>query len=330
MKKKLYFIIGIFLIISCKPTKTSSLFTLNKIKSFDRLSDGSLISDVRCMSINNDFLYIADYNSSELYKLNSKKLSVESIIGKSGDGPGELDGLAHFYIDQNDFIYLQNDFKRSFEIYNKDGYVNTFKVPQEHTTMKFDYRFFTTEERVYTTNSSVLAPILILNSKNDSSIKKGVPFSFELNQRNKNRNNTNLLRYKNTIISISDNVPVIKIYNEDLKLLKEISFEHISEIQKSIKYINFKLKELDDSAYIQLINDAYIYNNTLYLLIASYEPYSVNKVLTFEFNDQNELTFKSILQLDPNSVYKSICANEENIFSFNFHTSNLDVFKLKN
>ena len=327
MKKLIYLTFFIFLYSCAEEKQKQKITLLKKVKTFDQLSNGALLSDVRCMAFYKDFIYMSDSNSSELYQLNAENFSLNQVIGKAGNGPGELNGLSDFFID-NDYIYLTNDFNRSFEIYNNDKYIKTLKIFSEFTNIRFGFRFFTKNENIYITHSPSLSPIVEFNFKEKKFLKKGKPFVFELDNLNKIRNNTNLLKFKEKTISISDNMPIIKVYDEDLKLEKEISIDFIEEIKKTLKHINLNQFELDDSSYMELIKDAYIYGNKLYILINSYEPYRSDKVLMFELENENNLKFKSIFQLDKNSVYKSICSNNNQLIAFNYHTGSIDVFNL--
>lgn len=330
--KKIYFILffSIPFIFSCKGNvKTSDeIIYLTKKFSIEDYGENNFFSNVKCMSFTDNSLYFSDYSNSELYKYSKRDFKLQKVIGGFGDGPGQVNGLAYFYVNNNE-ILVQNDRKRAFEIFESDVFKETYRIPGRFADLPFRYRFFYDKETLYTTHSPSLSPLLKI-TLNDNSFKlggKGLEFKYET--QNRIRNNNHVFKFKENIITVSDNKPLIKFYDLDFKLKNEVSLEDYSEVKKTQDYIDLKELEMDDSSFHTLIQDAYLASDMLYILITSYEPYSSNKILVFKLNEVGSLTFQKTLYLNQESNYSTIASDNEILATFNTDNTFVEIFDLK-
>ncbi|AUC15221.1 hypothetical protein BTO06_08755 [Tenacibaculum sp. SZ-18] len=330
---RLLFIALFFVLFqSCKSenSKERNFKLLERITSIENYDDEGFFSDVRCMTFNNNHLYFTDYGNSELYKYSKKNFKLDKVIGGYGDGPGEFRGIPYFFISDNQKLYLENDYKRSIEIFDEDNaYEKTKKLPGLYSNLRYGYRFFMHKNKFYSTHSSSLKPIFEFNLINDSVRVGGKPFKFEYEAQNRMRNNNHVFKFNKNIITVSDNMPIVRFYDFDFKLRKEVSLEHYPEVKKTMDYIRLKELETDDSSFYVLIQDAYLFSDKLYLLISSYEPYSNNKIIVFNVKEEGDLVYDKTFYLDQKSDYKSIASDNEILVAFNTETTFVDIFDLK-
>lgn len=322
----------LFLLSSCKAKNENEqrILSITKKLSIEGYNNEGFFSNVSCIDFLDHSIYFSDYGNSELYKYSKKNFKLEEVIGGAGEGPGEFDGMSFFCFDERKNIYLENDYKRSIEIYDNNKYIRTSLLPGKYANLRYRYRFFVNEEKLYSTHSSSLSPLLEINLINDSIKAGGKPFKFEYEAQNRMRNNNHVFKFKENIIAVSDNMPIVRFYDFDFKLKKEVSLEGYPEVKKTMNYIHLQELEMDDSSFYVLIQDAYLFSDKLYLLISSYEPYSNNKIIVFNVKEEGDLIYDKTLYLDQKSDYKSIASDNEILAAFNTETTFVDIFDLKN
>lgn len=316
----------LFLFSGCEEKHSPNKeFILEKINSFDKFNETTLFSDIRCMTLNNNSLFMSDYNLGKIFEMDITNFELKRVIGKAGEGPGEISTLPHFAISENNF-FLENDYKRTLEVYSNNGYSKTISLPNDYSYLKFNYRFFVKDKKIHLSHSQSKTPILIIQNDNEFE-KHGNSFQFELEGHDRIRNDRNLFDYKGKTIAVSDNMPIIQFYNENYKLEKEIDVSSVLSVKDTWSHILLKDKELSSNSYMTLFQDAYIHKDRLYILLVSYEPYQMNKIIVFDLDDE-KLEFKGLFKLPNYSIYNTFAVNDSKLYGFNYSSSSIDVFKL--
>ena len=157
MKKSLFFILCIILILSCKHDNKKEVFTGNVkeisfmiksenpkdfIKSCDflMLEDTcreSLFANISKLKIKGDRIYVLDFSGSKALHVFNNRGKFLYNIGKRGSGPGEYKKIFDFDVNESK-IYICDGPNRNMLIYNKDGeflekkeipfYINAFSL----------------------------------------------------------------------------------------------------------------------------------------------------------------------------------------------------------
>lgn len=330
MKYFFYLSVFILFIISCKGTeeKSDEIHLLTKKYSIEDYGENNFFSDVRCISFTEKHLYFSDYNNSELYKYSKEGFKLEKVIGGFGEGPGEINGLSKFLITDNNII-LQNDMNRSFEIFENDVFNRTYRLPVKFTDLSFRYRFTVDKQNLYSSHSYSLSPIVKVSLKDNSFNVGGEPYKYEYETQNRIRNNNHVFKFKENLITVSDNMPTVKIYDMDFNLKRKVSLEGYSEVKESLDFIRLKELEEDDSGYRVLFEDAYLVNDKLFILLSSYNPYNTNKILVFKIKEDGDLLYNETIYLNQESNYSAIATDDQVLAAFNTETTFVDIFDLK-
>ena len=325
MKFKLSMLFLLFL-ISCKNEKSikSEEIKIEQVNAITKLSDSIYLSDVRSLISSGNYLYFSDYSKGQVFKVEKENLELIRTIGNQGDGPGEFRGAANLFF-RKEKLYIQNDFKRTIELYNDSLYLKTIKIPNEIADIKFHNDFLATDEEIYLSHSESLSPILVMD---ESGVKNrgGRIFDFKNSDKNRSRNNRSFYSFGKLIFAVSDNIPSIDIYNLDLSFINTIDISSFPIMKENLNYINTQ-KE-DNNSYYTLIKDGYIFRDKLFLLMNTYEPYRSNKIIMLRIYD-DDIKFMSTIKLDENSLYSAIAVDEEFLFAFNSRNSSLEKYKFK-
>jgi hypothetical protein len=296
--------------------------SLQKISEIAQLSDTTFISDVRSIYYNKNKFYLSDYKRNQIIILD-QKLKFINTIGNTGNGPGELNGASQLYVD-NDTLYVINDGKNAIEVFINEKYTNTILFPNMNH-LASTKRFSKYKGKIYISNvSSNNNSSIVSFDSQDRMIPFGVLHKYNTPKETIIKNEKHILTYKDKIISISDNVPKIEMYDAKGILITEFDYGDVNLIKEFMTFTN-KQKSAENS-YFVLVSDAYIFADNLYLMILSLENNKVksNKILEIKIND-NAFKINRILNLG-DDWYQSICITNNQLIASN---GTITVFSLK-
>jgi hypothetical protein len=318
----------VFVLSSCLSHNNELHITnCKKVKSIDHLSDSSFFSDVRCMVATENSIYFSDYKRSQIIELKKDDLSVEMITGTYGIGPAELDGVDKFCLKQ-DTIFAGNDGKRSIDMFVNGVFLKSFKLPEQIRTASLSLRFSVEKNTLYLSASANINPVAGFDYKNYRVKNIGTPFVFSDPVRQRVRNNRHLLLYNDTVlVSISDNMPIIEVFDLEGKLINKYDYSKISVIEKRNKYTSEKQKLDGPNSYYLLVEDVYISGNHLFLLIYTGESgTSCNTILVFNINN---ILMKPERIIDFGEVwFDSFCVQGDKIWASDVKTSSISEYDI--
>ena len=132
---------------------------------------------------------------------------------------------------------------------------------------------------------------------------------------NRIRNSRHLLNFEDKCITVSDNIPIVEIYDlKSKQMVDSLDFSDIDYIKKDL-IKNENIRKLN--SYTKIVSDAYVDGNYLYVLLfgtgSSGEVLS-NEILKIELSPILEK--KEIIQL-PGTNYLHICVNQDSIYAYN-------------
>lgn len=313
-----FFILTVLTFKSCKE-ETESIteeVTLKIDTIINQLSDSSFLTDIRSIYFSNSKYYMTDYTRDQIFIL-SKDLELIKTIGKKGRGPGEFSGASHLFADK-DSIFVYNDSKITFEVYNTKKHLKTIQLPvpiRLHSSL----RYFMYKNELYFSNANSIENYSIskLNCLTNKVANFGQIKKFRTPKETRIKNHRHLIKYKDYIIAVPNCQAVIEMYDFKGKFLNKFDISNIKPIKEMLTFINEQKSE--ENSYYVLFSDVYVYKNRLFLTMLTNDKYnkrSEDKVLEIEINT-NKIIYKRILKLSEKSWFGPICINEGYLLAFN-------------
>ena len=296
---------------------------LTKDTAIIQLSDSSFFADVRSLYFDK-FLYLTDYNRDQIIILDYNGTFVKSI-GRKGKGPGEFLGASHIYV-HDDTIYVANDSKRCFELYDFNKYLKTVQLPPE-IILYADFRFFLKEGNLYLTSPSEQNGFVSVKINSNLIDHFGKISEIELKQQNYHKKKRHVFSYKNYIISVSDNIPIIEKYDLSGKLIEQFDYSKVPLVKSRIDFIQTNIE--NENSYYLLLNDAYLESDKLYVLLCTNEHNNINsnKVMAIHLSSDS-MAIKKIYNLGV-GWYSTICIVDDCLWAFSLTENSLTKFSLK-
>lgn len=300
-----------FIFCSCKKQKNIiENFSLKNDTTINQLSDTSFIWDVRSMHFDK-YLYLTDYKRDQIIVLDNKGNFIRSI-GTKGQGPGEFLGASHLFV-INDTIFVANDGKRCIEMYKDYKYLRTINLPK-NINLSSEYRFFYKNEKIYLTSLSASNSIASFDINTGLIKYLGKSVEFGTAKQTEIRNKRHLFSFKNFLIAVSDNMPIVEKYDLAGNLLESFDYSDIQEVDHVLNY--FKKNDEEQNSYYQLVTDAYLNNNNLYILLLTVKNNTVfsNTVLTIDVN--TKMHTQEICNIGK-GWFSSIGIEDDSMWAFN-------------
>lgn len=311
----------LFSIIACAPKRQNAEITLAIDSTFAELSDSSFIpSRIMCLAVKDSNFYFSNYSEGIVvldsdFKFNKK-------VGSRGEGPGELLGCAHFYIGNNDSIYILNEGKHSIELFVKDKHVKHIPFPN-NVSLTFSTRFFSESQCIYHSVIADTLPLVIFDD--NSSINKYIcDYTKWDNPELVRHSSRHLVKGEQSFFVIGCALPIFQRYSLNGKLLEEYDLEILPEIHKMIR--KYKRDPQVPTSYFTVIQDVYYDNQKIYLLVASDEnEYFCNTIYVLNVSEETKhiQTFKL-----SGEVYGAFCIKENMLLAYNSVNASLDRFRL--
>lgn len=277
--------------------------------SIEQLPDSSYISEVSSMHYFEKNLIACLYGRSQFVRLNND-LEFLNYIGREGRASNELMYVSSFICKDDTIITM--DMSDQFKFFTKDGlYIRSIKVnayrPVTRLYCYHDNNF------IFSTGKEI--PMVHINVNNNISKEFGEPILFDNVTQTKNRNCRLLLNNGNDIISLSDNKPIIEIYDEKtLSLLYSFDYSKIDIVSDQLKYASNQT--IADNQYIRLVKYADYHDGKLYILIShnSNNISNSNNIISFDlYQDCKPIAIYKL----PGLVYESFCIGDDCIYAYN-------------
>ncbi len=312
IKAKLLCVFFSAILFSCSKNTRIDISKLKKEKVVNQLSDSTFIYDVRAILNYGEDIYLSDYKRNQVIVLD-KSLELKNTLGSAGKGPGEFIGASQLFIDK-DTIYVMNDGHRTVEVFDFSQHLKTISFPKE-IRLSTQKKFVKSNKYFYLSNVNIDGSISRYNPYDNDIKQFGLIENYRSEKETRIKNSKYILKYKDFIISVSDNKPKLEMYNMLGNFILEFDYRHIKSVSNTMDFIE-KQKE-EENSYYEFVSDAYLFSNKLYLLILSYNGNKMlsNKVL--EIN-MSETGFKASRLLDLGSDwYESICITDGVLWASN-------------
>lgn len=312
----------LFSIMGCSPPKKGvEEIALAVDSTFSELSDSSFVPPrVMCLAVKDDNFYFSNYSDGVVVLYPDFKFSKR--IGSRGEGPGELLGCGHIYVGNNDSIYALNEGKHSIEVFVKDKHVSHISFPK-NVSLSFSTRFFLHNQCVYhSVIGDSLAAIIFDNS---SSINRYIcDYTRWDDPKLARHSSRHLVKGVASFFVVGCALPIFQRYSFSGKLLEEYNLEDLPKISRMIE--KYKRESQEPTNYFTIIQDAYYYDEKIYLLVATNEnEYFCNTIYVLDVSGKTKhiQTFKL-----SGDVYETFCVKGNFLVAFNSMNACIDRFKL--
>jgi len=323
----LYFFIFIGLIcVQCKSNLEQIRFQYLLTKSFSTLSDSTFISDIRSIEFRDDSFYFSDFNRGQVIQLN-RDLEVLKTFGSNGDGPGEFLGALSLVVDHRNISCL-NQGKQSIEIFDEisSQHTNTVKLPPAILGTTLNTRFAAIDGKYFISAPASGSTVAVFDQASQVLFSFGSLVPFQTSFESLIRNCSFVLKSSDSddIITVSDNTPLIRVFdvNGNLKWEEDIGF--IEPIKERGYFSENAIKK--PNSFHSLFQDAYFSDGHLYLLsISGRSSPKCNELIVLSLNDEG-LKFKSIVSLS-GTWYSSFAVDDNlNILAYNTSGDQLEYY----
>lgn len=315
-------IIFVSTLISCQQGNRSQLETVKykQLSFVEGWKDSIFLSQVRGLQFHDNFLYISDQYLSQVIETD-KFFTFNRSIGKQGPGPEDFvsiesialnDSLLYVF-DMGHCAVLCFDQKRGFQS----------KCTLLGDRIYMPYRFFVNDSCLYVSTAEENGLFLDVNIQTGKKSYCAKRKDFGADLPNRIRNSRHLLKYNNQCVIVSDNIPIVEIYDlKNKQMVDSLDFSNIDYIKKNL-IENENIRQ--QNSYTMIVADAYIDCNYLYILLFGTSPSGStisNEILKIELSPI--LGKNEIIQL-PGTNYTYICVNQDSIYAYNKKEARIEL-----
>ncbi|WP_148372480.1 6-bladed beta-propeller [Bacteroides bouchesdurhonensis] len=319
-----YLFIGflcIMLFFSCitNTRKEIASYDLFVDKSIAEYPDTSFFSEIRCMQYYNNCIYTMDVSRRDIAVLDTGFNEIR-VIGRGGNGPGELTAPISFYICA-DSVYVVDGGTGRISTFLNESYIGSTPIDRA-----LDKRFFYREGEFFVPQKSSRGLFLTkFKDRSDSCSYYGDLEKVGSEMRTVTMNGRDLLFAKDCFISVPDALPFIEKY--DIKTKKLIQKYDLSGIEVFKNNIDFILKKdiRSDKSYYVLTRDSYGIDGHVFLLCSNYgDDYKARTIVRVSLYPEMKVIATYTLPAD---YYNSICVSKTHIYAFNALEAKIESFR---
>ena len=301
-------------LISCQKERQLQLETVKykQLSFVEGWGDSIFLSKVRDLQFYENRLYISDQYLSQVMETNQYFI-LNRFIGRQGPGPRDFVSIESIALEDS-FLYVFDMGHSAVLCFDQKGEFRG-KYALLNDRIYMPYRFFVDDSCLYVSTAEKEGLFLEVNMRigTESHCGKRKDFGEELP--NRIRNSRHLLNFEDKCITVSDNIPIVEIYDlKSKQMVDSLDFSDIDYIKKDL-IKNENIRKLN--SYTKIVSDAYVDGNYLYVLLfgtgSSGEVLS-NEILKIELSPILEK--KEIIQL-PGTNYLHICVNQDSIYAYN-------------
>jgi hypothetical protein len=257
------------------------------------------------------YLYAADYDRDQVIILTTEG-SLIKCLGVKGKGPGEFLGASQLF-KHGDTLWVYNDGKRCFEVFNSDSHLQTVKLP-DNLEYPGNFKFFRRGSKLFMTSVSENHSICSFDVKTHAVWQFGDIEIFDTDKHTRIRNQKHLFATETCILAVSDNLPVIEKYDYSGTKLETYDYSQIPLVRKRLRVIRSQSRNPD--GYSLLVQDVCYDNNNLYLLLYANNGnrISCNNILEINVSDNNTHCLR-LLNLG-DTWYNAVCVADGILYTY--------------
>lgn len=306
------------------PEKVLKCELVSYIKSYP---DSSFFSQVGTMQYQDGKIYLLDEARRDVAVMDLE-FSDFSLIGKPGDGPGELVRPVGFYVEK-DTVYILDGGTVNVKRYFDSEFISSFSVPAAN-----DYRFFMNKDTIFlsaVTDSTFYTKSAESWQRGDlfTLVLAGNVHDFGNARRNMVLNQRHLVKDSTSLYGITSSSSLLGKY--DLSSNKQVATFDLSSVSLIKDNLTYEGSQpYDPKSYYTFISDAYAMNGYLYLLCSELKDrdkggFRVNKILCLKTEPELQL---DVIYALPGEIYTSFCVTPDYIFATNYSNERIEKLAL--
>ncbi|NMB82173.1 MAG: 6-bladed beta-propeller, partial [Ignavibacteria bacterium] len=225
----------LFFLLIFKCSNESEPYNHRLIKSLDRYSDSSYVSNqISDIVFYKNHFYISETSNNRIVSLNNR-FEVVKTYGNQGYGPSEFIRLSYFNI-IHDTLYILDETGRKIKVFDMNGiFIRYFNSPSTIYNRKFAvdknlFFYFSTPSDNYNITKTDLNGNIV--SMFGEQIER-----YGKKQKIFNNIKDLFINDNQELIAISNTTPIIEKYNIDGRLIKRIDLTILPNIYKFDMYI---------------------------------------------------------------------------------------------
>ena len=328
--KKIELVLETCLIFLCLISCSKDLpnRNLTPIKSIERLSDSTYLSDVVSnMVYYNNTLFFSDCSNSRIVNLDSN-YRVIRIYGSPGRGPGEFLTPDQFAI-VKDSLYVFDHSTKKILIFDMIGKFsrefNLNRYPEVYSRLAIS-KF----GKIYVSTPLLDYPITVFDRNGNILYGIGSKCNNKLAFYKKMASISHLLIYKDSfLLSVRASSAEIDVYDLEGLYIKKIDLSNLDIVKDLLKFFN-ETKRQDGIP--SIFTDVSLYDDKLFLKTASANDGTYNSNIIIECK-LNQLDIKPVTSFTITSkgggtgMLLYFGAKSKEIIGFNQSTQSLDIFQ---
>lgn len=316
----------IILMFSCSDQSELENKVLIVENSICDISDSVFLSKVKNLAIHDSKLYFIDSRLDQVISLN-QDFTLNLIIGEKGEGPSEFMSLTGFCITDST-IYILNGGHAELCYYNLSGeLIGEYKFNKDNSFIMPEYRFMIQKDSsLIIASTSKEGAFMEIDLKSDNYSFLGERSRFDIGVQERIRNGRHVFCLENKVIGVSDNIPIIDVSSIDDGKKNSYDYSEIKDVKKLLELIDEMM--LSNNSYQIICQDAYVDNQSLYILLAEKNEnnFITNKIIEFELfpviREKSQITL-------PGNNYSTFCVSGGDFYAFNQLESKIEHLKYK-
>jgi len=255
--------------------------------------DGTFLSIAHGITVDSNFIYIADSKNKRIVVVDTQFSFVRSI-GKAGRGPGEFEHVTHLKT-FGDYIYVYDSSIRRISILSKSGIVTRIITPKHLPGLLTPFYIYDSG-RILLSAPENQKPIVVLSDSGTLIKEFGEQLPDYDGKIYPLRNSRFIFKTGNQIFALCTSFPFIEKYDEEGNLLIRRDLSHdYEEISNRLKEVEKKYRSLDEISkrtnVFNLFTGADLRGNFIYAAL------SITKEI-----DKREINTREILQIDTRNL----------------------------
>lgn len=309
-------------LISCQQERQLQLETVKyrQLSLVEGWGDSIFLSQVRGLQFYDNVLYISDQYLSQVIETDNF-FDFNRSIGRRGSGPEDFVSIESIALEDSFLYVFDMGHCATFCFEPERGFRSKYTLLGDRICMP--YRFFVEDSCLYVSTAEKEGLFLEVDMRMGKKSYYGKRKDFGADLPNRIRNSRHLLKHNNKCIVVSDNIPMIEIYDLNSKqMVDSLDFSNIDYIRKNL-IENENIRQ--QNSYTMIVSDAYIDCNYLYILLfgtSSSGGTISNEILKIELSPV--LKIKEIIQL-PGTIYRHICVNHDSIYAYNRREARIEL-----
>jgi DNA-binding beta-propeller fold protein YncE len=313
MEKTFVFLLLAITLNCCGKSKKTKIRKINPINVKGLQEDTSL--SLYTLTCGDSSLIASDRKTNQVSIFNYNDLSVSTVIGGTGHGPGEFNG-AFYAVLAGKKLYVTDDGNRRITVFN----TNDRSLDTTLTHISSPTRFVASDGSLYlyAPNPGHPAPFMMMGI-----VPKSVTYFGKWTAPGKpvpeEGDAYNLLLYHHTIIAVSQINPLVKFFSKKGKLLSTVNLSKDKDLAQALAYKKkFRRNPANRNAVVILFQDASIYKNDLIINFATHSSehnYTSNNYLVYKIDGRKLKKIGSFKTNIHGGFTFSFCTHDGKLYS---------------